>query len=140
SAIDVLSTFSRRSRRMLASEQQRTYLTPEVSLRRNIVSHSALIQVRPSMATATLPPLAGPTRRARMEDGIVYQRIVVVGLAGDGADRRANGAALRQTLAGIAASAAERCLLALAAGVYDLGVEPLHMKAHVDIEGAGEQL
>ena len=86
-----------------------------------------------------LPPLAGPAPRACKEDGIVYQRIVTVGPVGDGADWRANGAALRQSLAGITASAAGRCLLALAAGVYDLGAEPLHLKAYVDIVGAGEQ-
>jgi hypothetical protein len=75
-----------------------------------------------------------------MEDGILYQRIVTVGPVGDGADWRANGAVLRHTLAGIAASAADRCLLALAAGVYDLGAKPLHMQVYVDIVGAGEQL
>jgi len=85
-----------------------------------------------ALAAAERPPWRAGAARER--------RTVVVGSAGDGTDGRANGAALLAALAGIAATAHDPCLLTIAPGVYDLGATLLHMKAYVDIEGAGEQL
>jgi len=96
-----------------------------------------------SFTTSALPSLNtlvdNTFRRGRICEN-EYRRVVAAGPVGDGADWRANGAALRSALAPIVASADEPCLLRLAPGVYDLGEAPLHMKAYLDIEGAGEQL
>jgi hypothetical protein len=82
-----------------------------------------------SLVEARRPGDAGPSN---------YSRIVAVGMSGDGSDQAANGAALRSALETICAGPYTRCLLTLAAGVYDLGAAPLSMRAYVDIEGAGE--
>jgi len=97
--------------------------------------------------TEVLPPIPAAPRRALANKTYQYhpinesdyRRVVAVGPIGDGADWRANGAGLRRALASIVASAADPCLLTLAPGVYDLGAAPLHMKAYIDIAGAGEQ-
>jgi hypothetical protein len=67
-----------------------------------------------------------------------YSRVIAIGLPGDGSDVAANGAALRSALESVCAGPYTRCLLTLAAGVYELGAAPLNMRAYVDIEGAGE--
>jgi hypothetical protein len=102
---------------------------------------STLSDILPSTAPAmaSLDLLVDPIGRRHAIDGADYRRVAVVEPIGDGADWRANGAALRRALASIVASAADPCLLTLAPGVYDLGAAPLEMKAYVDIEGAGEQ-
>ena len=67
-----------------------------------------------------------------------YAHVVSVQPIGDGADWAANGAALRAALCDALAGPYRRCLVRLAAGVYDLGTAPLRMRAYIDLEGAGE--
>ncbi|HEX5689348.1 MAG TPA: hypothetical protein VFX76_05070, partial [Roseiflexaceae bacterium] len=67
-----------------------------------------------------------------------YASVVNVQPVGDGADWVANGAALRAALSSATAGPNQRCLVRLAAGVFDLGTQPLPMRAFVDLEGAGE--
>jgi hypothetical protein len=67
-----------------------------------------------------------------------YAHVVSVQPIGDGADWAANGTALRAALCDTPAGPYRRCLVRLAAGVYDLGTAPLRMRAYIDLEGAGE--
>jgi hypothetical protein len=65
-----------------------------------------------------------------------YARTVIVGPVGTAAQ---NGTALIGTLNSITnASEANRFLLKVEPGIYDLGALPLQMKPFVDIEGSGE--
>jgi hypothetical protein len=65
-----------------------------------------------------------------------YKRTVVVSPTGTDIE---NGTALRNALAGITdASATKQYLIYIEPGTYELGTATLHMKSHVDIQGAGE--
>ncbi len=65
-----------------------------------------------------------------------YKRTVVVSPTGTDTE---NGSALIDALSGITdASAAKPYLLYVEPGTYDLGIDSLQMKQHVDIQGAGE--
>ena len=69
-----------------------------------------------------------------------YKRTVVVSPVGNGLNARFNGLALLSALESVTGTAANRYLILIEPGVYDIYTATLDMKPYVDIQGSGEMM
>ena len=94
-------------------------------------------------AVATAKIADGAVTNAKLAPDAVFKRTVLVSVVGDGSDTAANGQALLDALADVAAAVPapgvdNPWLIKLGQGVFNVGTNPLVMLPYVDLEGSGQ--